>query len=218
MNLKKFFFIPILLFMGTLLATCSSDENLIPSPETNREKYAEYTFSVQVSDLMQLRENDSIQVKFIPEYIFGTIPEKEANAKFCKTTRSGSVLPMIGTVKDLGNKKVNFKANSGENLVPTYFTGPRKLTICRVWEISLKIDLPSSVLFRGEKGEFTGWKLQYSGNTQERHQALSGSSESPVFSTYVYKLISDVGGVNIGRDLYLPIKPEEARIYVRFSE
>lgn len=81
----------------------------------------------------------------------------------------------------------------------------------------MKIDLPDeSVSVRGFKGEFTGWKLQYLGNTQERAQINGGTDSSPEFKTYVYKLISDPYGANLGRDLYLPIKPEEARIYVKY--
>jgi hypothetical protein len=80
-----------------------------------------------------------------------------------------------------------------------------------------KIDLPhASVPVRGFKGYFIGWKLQYSGNTQERAQTIGGTDSSPEFSTYAYKLISDIYGANLGRDLYLPIKPEEARIYVKY--
>lgn len=215
-KLKNLFITNAFLFIGILFAACSSDEE-VNTKYNNTEKYAEYAFSFNVSDAYKLKEGDSIQVNLIPEYISGNISKEDAYNRLYKAKTRSSIIPIVGTITDLGNKKVNFKSNSGENLVPSYFTGSRQLTICRVWKISVKIDLPDeSVSVRGFKGEFTGWKLQYSGNTQERAQIIGGTDSNPEFSTYVYKLISDISGVNLGRDLYLPVKPEEARIYVKY--
>ena len=216
MKIKELLLTPIFLLIGILFFSCSSDENT--SKVTNNTKgYAEYAFSFNTSEISNLKEGDSVQVKLTPEYVSGNISKEDAYNKLYEAKTRSAIIPMIGTVTDLGNKKVNFKSNSGENLVPHYFTGSRQLTICHVWKISMKIDLPdASVSVRGFKGDFTGWKLQYSGNTQERAQAIGGTDSSPEFSTYVYKLISDIYGVNLGRDLYLPIKPEEARIYVKY--
>lgn len=217
MKTKNIIFTPIFLIIGMLFVACSSDEDTNQNASNNNKRYAEYAFSFNTSDISNLKEGESAQVTLTPEYVSGNISKEEAYNKLYKTKTRGPIIPMVGTVTDLGNKKVNFKSNSGDNLVPFYFTGPRQLTICRVWKISMKIDLPDeSVSVRGFKGEFTGWKLQFSGNTQERAQPIGGTDNSPEFSTYVYKLISDIYGVNLGRDLYLPIKPEKARIYVKY--
>lgn len=217
MEILKKAFSPACLLIGMLFFSCSSDEDVSKEASDNKREYAEYAFSFNTLDISNLKEGESIQVALTPEFVSGNISKEDAYEKFYKVKTRSSIIPMVGTVTDLGDKKVNFKSNSGENLVPSYFTGSRQLTICRVWKISMKIDLPDeSVSVRGFNGEFTGWKLQYSGNTQERAQILGGTGSSPEFSTYVYKLISDIYGVNIGRDLYLPIKPEEARIYVKY--
>lgn len=206
-----------LLISTFLLAGCSSDEILVPQKDEKNHFFAEYEFSFDYSNIEKLKEGDSIKVEMKPQYIKGSISEAEANSIINNKTKATEGIPTIGVIKDLGNIKVNFKANSGENLVPAFFAGPRKLTICRVWEVSLKIDLTGQdVAVKGSIGEQTGWKRQYSGNPQTRDQAFNGSGEITTYSTYIYKLISDVNGVNPGRDLYLPLKPEDARIYVRY--
>lgn len=217
MKTKNILLPTFFLIIGMLFVACTSDEDVNQKACNNNKKYVEYALSFNTLDISKLKVGDSVQVTLTPEFVSGNVSIEEAYNKLYKAKTKAPIIPMVGTVTDLGNKKVNFKSNSGENLVPSYFTGPRQLTICRVWKISMKIDLPDeSVSVRGFKGEFTGWKLQYSGNTQERAQTIGGTDYSPEFSTYVYKLISDISGVNLGRDLYLPVKPEEARIYVKY--
>lgn len=205
------------LIIGMLFVACSSDEDINQDARNNKKKYAVYAFSFNSSDISNLKEGDSVQVTLTPEYISGNISQVDVYNKLYKVKTKSPIVPMVGTITDLGNKRVSFKRNSGENLVPYYFTGPTIITICRVWKISLEIDLPDeSVSVRGFTGEFTGWDLQYRGNTQKRTQNVNGPVSKPTYSTYVYKLISDINGVNLGRDLYLPIKPGDARIYVKF--
>lgn len=217
MKTKNILLSQAFLIIGMLFVACSSDEDTNQNVSNNNKKYAEYALSFNTLDISNLKEGDSVQVTLTPEYISGNISKEEAYNKLYKAKTRSSIIPMVGKITKLGNQKINFKYNSGENLVPRYFTGSRQLTICEVWEISMKIDLPDeSVSVRGFKGEFTGWKLQYLGNPQERAQINGGTDSSPEFKTYVYKLISDPYGANLGRDLYLPIKPEEARIYVKY--
>jgi hypothetical protein len=211
--MKKNYLLLLLLLIVTSFMSCSSNDEQTEYIKKDRQTESSvYAFTFDFSNIeTKLKEGDSTQVAIYPEYISGS---KLYNTKTFKTRATST--PMVGKITDLGRKMVTFKRNHGENLVPSYFT--RQFALCQVWKISLRIDYPDeNTSIRGLKGEFTGWKGDFIGNTQERFQGSSGNSESVEFYTYVYKLISDIYGINTGDNLYLPVKPEEARIYVRFS-
>lgn len=212
--MKKGCLLTVMSLLILVIVSCSSEnEHIDEVMNKHGNEFADYAISFDLHNIKnKLKVGDSIQVSVTPKLIGGTKIIGDTQS----LTRVSPPTPMVGTITDLGTKVVTFKRNSGDNLVPIYFT--RQNSLCHVWKISLRIEYPDDdTAIRGFKGEFTGWSGRFIGNTQERFQGTNGDSDSVEFYTYVYQLVSDIFGVNTGDNLFLPVRPEEVRIYVRFS-
>lgn len=211
--MRNFFYLQLVV-CAMILVSCSSDGDIISSDNVKGEElYADYSISFENYDFDELlKDRDSITVPVFAEYISGTLPQTK-----------GVIIPTKGTVERLGNVKTLWKYGVGENKVPMLFCGNNfsQMTISELWKISVTIDLTNeNYAVRGFVGEWSGWNGTYLSNPQTRFQGASGTSESPVYYTYVYRVISDINGRTYGiKDCYVPFKDENnARIYYRIYE
>lgn len=198
-----------------LLASCQNEDDIIIQDGNEKELYADYAFSLGVSTdeiEKQLQELDSMVIPIVAEYVSGTLPQ----------TRAGEIIPYQGTITKKDNVKTVWKYGVGENLVPSVFCGNvwTDATISEIWEVALTIDLTNEdYAVRGFSGELSGWDGILFKNSQEKWQGQRGEENNVTFYTYIYKIVSDLSGRNYGyTDLYVPMKTEQARIYVRIYE
>lgn len=110
--------ISLILFIA-VATSCSNDEEYVCDNAHSKKVVNDVVYCFDLSKhLDEISSLDSLESINIPIEVI-----ENENTNKIPYTRSGEIIPVVGKITNLGNKKTLYKYGVGENLVPSYYCG-----------------------------------------------------------------------------------------------
>lgn len=207
--------ISLILFIA-VATSCSNDEEYVCDNAHSKKVVNDVVYCFDLSKhLDEISSLDSLESINIPIEVI-----ENENTNKIPYTRSGEIIPVVGKITNLGNKKTLYKYGVGENLVPSYYCGSNMnyATISTVYEVSVSYDLNDNFEVKGFIGEKSGWNGTYIKNPQTKWQVKRGDTNYTELYTYVYDIKSTIQGYSAGEHCWIPTNVNDVRIYAKFLQ